>query len=664
MSAGGSLALSGMLSGTTGLVKNGDGTLTLSSVSTYTGDTVINAGTLAITSEFGADVDLGDPSSNVDFAGGTLRVFGPPAGVSSRTFTVSSASVLRTDADFFFAGTLTGTATLTKTGNAGLGVLGDNTAFTGAINLAGGTTTLNSFGDAPLGTGSATLAQGSNLQAIDQIAGSTSSPAAITTTLASGSGSTFTVAAGGGTIAPDAASTDGGSIYTVQLGGNTNGTTSNFSVSSGGSLIIAPVNGTATSNLGSIERVVVAGSGANLPAVTNGIVTPVVVGQNNDGAFTGDFLTYSAANGFVSAAAAYTNGFTAASTEVAEITAATALTASNTAAAARVDDGAGISISTGLTLTLGPSAAAPGGLILNGTSTISGGGALQFGTGGGAIYTAGSGTISTPVTVLGGGLTTFGPGTLTLAGGATVSGGPINVNGTLDPVAMAVSGMLVIPVGTTLAGSASVTAGSGVNRYATLAVDGSVTGLSTFTVFGSLTGSGTITAGLTGAVDGYLAPGNGTPLASLGVGEATAGDPETAVLSTGSLSLNAGFTTLFELDGTTVGTGYDQLSVTGAVLLNNATLDVLDGSLPTVAPGTSFTLIANDGNDPVVGTFDGLSQGATYTADDGRQFLVSYTGGTGNDVTLQLEGTAVPEPTTFAAAVIGGVAVLARRRRR
>lgn len=77
---------------------------------------------------------------------------------------------------------------------------------------------------------------------------------------------------------------------------------------------------------------------------------------------------------------------------------------------------------------------------------------------------------------------------------------------------------------------------------------------------------------------------------------------------------------------------HDQAIVTGSVTLTGASLAV---SLPNSSPpaGTPMTIISNDGSDPVVGTFAGLPEGATFTA-DGTPFTISYHGGDGNDVTL------------------------------
>ncbi|HMF11147.1 MAG TPA: autotransporter-associated beta strand repeat-containing protein, partial [Gemmataceae bacterium] len=109
------------------------------------------------------------------------------------------------------------------------------------------------------------------------------------------------------------------------------------------------------------------------------------------------------------------------------------------------------------------------------------------------------------------------------------------------------------------------------------------------------------------------------------------GTTTTQILSTGSVTFSAGSTFAVTLNGTTAGTNYDQLSVTGKVNLAGATLNVNLGFTPAI--GNAFTLIENDGTDAVVGTFAGLSEGATLVL-GGMTFQISYKGGTGNDVVL------------------------------
>jgi len=89
------------------------------------------------------------------------------------------------------------------------------------------------------------------------------------------------------------------------------------------------------------------------------------------------------------------------------------------------------------------------------------------------------------------------------------------------------------------------------------------------------------------------------------------------------------------INGTTVDTQHDQLNVVGAINLSGATLK-LSGSYPI--GGTTFTIVNNDASDAITGTFIGLPQGATITdfLGSGLDATITYTGGTGNDVVLNV----------------------------
>ena len=144
---------------------------------------------------------------------------------------------------------------------------------------------------------------------------------------------------------------------------------------------------------------------------------------------------------------------------------------------------------------------------------------------------------------------------------------------------------------------------------------------------------GTLIANGTLAVGGGTLDGTGTVGANaLSGGLISPGQGGAGLMSFAS-GLNLGSNATLTLDGTgTVpGTGYDQLSVTGAVALSNCVLQVT--SLPTVVTGTVFVIINNDGADAVTGTFKGLPESAILPVND-QVFRVSYHGGTGNDVTL------------------------------
>jgi hypothetical protein len=99
---------------------------------------------------------------------------------------------------------------------------------------------------------------------------------------------------------------------------------------------------------------------------------------------------------------------------------------------------------------------------------------------------------------------------------------------------------------------------------------------------------------------------------------------------------------------------YSLLTVTGTVTLGGALdLDVVAGA--PYPPGTTFTMIDNDGSDPVVGTFTRYPEGALVVSSIQR-FTISYVGGTGNDVVLTgipprpattTALTAAPNPSPF-----------------
>jgi uncharacterized repeat protein (TIGR01451 family) len=141
------------------------------------------------------------------------------------------------------------------------------------------------------------------------------------------------------------------------------------------------------------------------------------------------------------------------------------------------------------------------------------------------------------------------------------------------------------------------------------------------------------TLGGTGRVGALTATG-GTVAPGLAAGA--------GILSSANVSLNASTTAAIDLNGTTVGTGYDQVDATGTVTLGGAALTVTLGFVPP--PFSTFIIVNNDGVDAVSGTFAGLPQGARLTV-GGTGFSISYAGGTGNDVVL----TALPPPPTASA---------------
>jgi hypothetical protein len=175
----------------------------------------------------------------------------------------------------------------------------------------------------------------------------------------------------------------------------------------------------------------------------------------------------------------------------------------------------------------------------------------------------------------------------------------------------------------TLTGDNTYSGGTNVVASSTLTINhtgaGTATGTGPTTVSGDLRGAGRVGA-LTVASGGDLFPG--------------VGNNSTGLLSTGDLSLGAGSRLGLNFNGTTAGTDYDQLAVTGAVTINPAaTLQLTTGAGFTPGNGVTFTIISNDGGDAVSGTFANLAEGATVSV-GGQTYQISYVGGDGNDVTL------------------------------
>jgi fibronectin-binding autotransporter adhesin len=275
------------------------------------------------------------------------------------------------------------------------------------------------------------------------------------------------------------------------------------------------------------------------------------------------------------------------------------------------------------------------------------------------------------------GLTKSGAGTLittganNYSGGTTVSAGTLQIGnggttGTLGSGAVTNNGALVFNrsdnfnVSTTIAGSGTLTkegdgimtllgisdySGNTIVNDGTLAVDGTASS-SSFTVNNGATlrGNGS-TGAVTVASGGRVGPGN------------SAGS-----LNTGNFNLQAGGFLDIELDGSTPGTGYDRLNVTGSATLAGL-LAVTAGFTPEA--NALFFILVNDGSDAITGTFTGLANNSIFNV-SGKDYQISYFADSasnsfagGNDVALM----AIPEPTAAVLMGMAGLALLGYRRR-
>ncbi len=140
---------------------------------------------------------------------------------------------------------------------------------------------------------------------------------------------------------------------------------------------------------------------------------------------------------------------------------------------------------------------------------------------------------------------------------------------------------------------------------------------------GTLKGSGQIDGTVNASGTAKIAPGNSP-----------------GILNTGNFVLGAGSTLEIEIGGTTPGNNannHDQVNVTGSVTLAGS-VSLISYNFYSILSGSSFVVINNDGTDAVSGTFNGLSEGATFTS-NGVVYTITYVGGDGNDVVITAQSS-------------------------
>jgi autotransporter-associated beta strand protein len=184
-------------------------------------------------------------------------------------------------------------------------------------------------------------------------------------------------------------------------------------------------------------------------------------------------------------------------------------------------------------------------------------------------------------------------------------------------------GQMRLSANNTYAGSTFINGG-------TLLVDGTQPQSLVAVNSGTLGGSGTVGDIYMTGSSAVVAPGDNGP------GILTCGNLNAGITANGVLRM--------ELNGTTPGSGYDQLNVRGTVNLAGVTLQRPLGFSPPT--GAQFDIISNDGRDFVTGAFNGLPDGGKlYIGGVIYQINYGFGGRPGNDVALQ--GLDTPPPPTL-----------------
>lgn len=360
-------------------------------------------------------------------------------------------------------------------GGQGMLQLDATNSLSGENRVTCGILASNQTSGTPFGTGTTTFSGGGVLQL----------PASASVTVASGHKQTIVVDDGGGML-----QLQGAAESTVTLGGYTDGRTPNIARATAGTLVIAP--GVGIDRLGEHQYVIVAGKDKNLPLVSNNIVSPYLLGQDNDPARSGKFLTYGS-SGFAPAPITNSNmaGINHAGGKVYRVLDHQTIAGSSVQLAALEMSGGRIEGVNATLLVGDQTAGSVAGVIMNGGSI--GAGTLSFGSAEGLIYasaTTGVVDINSAIASTGG-LTMFGPGMLALFGDSSSTlSGTVTVN----------SGTLVA---SSSSGSATGSAAIVVNSGGTLNVHQTVSGSVTVGQSGTLCmNGGTVTGGVTIAAIG------------------------------------------------------------------------------------------------------------------------------------------------------------------
>ncbi|MBK8038650.1 MAG: autotransporter-associated beta strand repeat-containing protein [Verrucomicrobiaceae bacterium] len=675
----GTFIFNGDVSGSGGIIRiSTSSKLVLAGTNSYTGDTTINAGTLQI----GNDGTTGSLGTGNVINNGTLRF--------DRTGTLTVPNAI----------TGTGGLQIDCPINAGTVVFSGTNTFDGGVNVSGGTlriTNSTALGD---GTKTVSLSNGTAGAPHLNLDGSSDPielPATISYNTSSATGAIINEA-GDNTILGSINLTGGGGDTKILVTGGTLtlagsiapiATGRNLLLDGAGSGTVTSVisNGSGLNVLLSVKK---QGSGIwtlagnNSHSGTTNVTSGTLVISHPNALGSGGMTFGAAANNTIISTVAtldlngqqgINEAITLSGTGVGSVGA----LINNSATAASISNGihsisttAGGVHNTVPDVILSGNATAVATLGLSAASFTIAGGTTQYSAAPTVTITGGEGTGATATAVLSGGSTGTVTGiTITNAGtgytsaptivfsGGTVTTTGTNPTGNGNATNFIVAGIQVTNPGSGYTSAPSVTFSSGTGTTATanmssviLGANSSLGGSGDLSIHPGISGAFTLTKVGAGTLTLHGANTHGATTINAGrlalAGSLTSNlttnaaifAPQGTPSTTANLTQASTATFQIRLNSSTVGTGYDQLTVSGTTVSLNGALDLVCG--PHLAPGSTFTILNKTSTGAIAGTFTGRANNSTFT-DDGYTFQITYTGGTGNDVVLTLITTPIEQ---------------------